>query len=427
MERSRDSLTTPAFTHVSSLIRSSKGSYYAQYYRADCTPQRKAVPLKTKDRRTAERARLVVDELVTIGKLDPWVSTDYLGVLNPVVREWTLREALDDFYDAKTRAGRSARTLDTYRQQLEQFASYLALHAPKVEKVTDVTPEVISRWIDSTDTNTISRHKMRRHLSVFLNWMRDHHGVKTQEGDAFENPARKVELAKLPRKHPKYLTFPEVEKVLKAVHDSQENPRVTSDVTWIVPVVRCNVELGLRAGEVCDLRWSNVDFDDRKVRIFTTKGASDRTIPMSEYVAVTLLRIRAERARHMGTTPERVPRTDYVFKTSHDAGRLCFRHLSRRFKKFVRLALPPDRAEEVSFHGTRHSAASYLAQAGKSAEFIRDYMGHSSIQVTQKYMHLDRDKSHREAVEVFNNLVSEAGGSRTEESTVDLSTPHQRE
>lgn len=39
-------------------------------------------------------------------------------------------------------------------------------------------------------------------------------------------------------------------------------------------------------------------------------------------------------------------------------------------------------------HMLRHTCASRLAQAGKNATFIMSWMGHSSIMVTQRYMHL---------------------------------------
>lgn len=41
-----------------------------------------------------------------------------------------------------------------------------------------------------------------------------------------------------------------------------------------------------------------------------------------------------------------------------------------------------------TLHMLRHTCASRLAMAGKSAVFIKDWLGHSSIMVTQRYMHL---------------------------------------
>jgi integrase len=44
--------------------------------------------------------------------------------------------------------------------------------------------------------------------------------------------------------------------------------------------------------------------------------------------------------------------------------------------------------EQFVVHMLRHTCASRLAMAGKNATFIMNWMGHSSIMVTQRYMHL---------------------------------------
>jgi len=48
------------------------------------------------------------------------------------------------------------------------------------------------------------------------------------------------------------------------------------------------------------------------------------------------------------------------------------------------------KTEDIQFviHMLRHTCASRLAQSGKNATFIQNWMGHSSIMVTQRYMHL---------------------------------------
>ncbi len=80
-------------------------------------------------------------------------------------------------------------------------------------------------------------------------------------------------------------------------------------------------------------------------------------------------------------------RCEYVFP-NYGGTKLHKEYLSRRFKHFARLTGLP---EFINFHSTRHTCASWLAQQGCSIEAIRRYMGHSSITVTQKYMHLSPD------------------------------------
>ena len=56
-----------------------------------------------------------------------------------------------------------------------------------------------------------------------------------------------------------------------------------------------------------------------------------------------------------------------------------------------RECIPDVTAEHVHFHTTRHTVASWLAEREASIEAIRLYLGHSSISVTQRSMHLAPD------------------------------------
>ena len=61
------------------------------------------------------------------------------------------------------------------------------------------------------------------------------------------------------------------------------------------------------------------------------------------------------------------------------------RYLSVRFKHFARLS---GLGEQISFHSLRHTACTSLVEKGVPIEVVRQFMGHSSVLVTQKYVHL---------------------------------------
>lgn len=48
-----------------------------------------------------------------------------------------------------------------------------------------------------------------------------------------------------------------------------------------------------------------------------------------------------------------------------------------------------DRIHKVVFHTLRHTFASWLVQNGVSLEVISKLLGHSSLQMTMRYAHLD--------------------------------------
>ena len=90
-------------------------------------------------------------------------------------------------------------------------------------------------------------------------------------------------------------------------------------------------------------------------------------------------------------------RCEYVFP-NYGGDKLHPQYLSRRFKHYARKTGLP---EHVSFHTTRHTALSWLAMKGASTEAVRLYAGHSSVSVTEKYMHLSPSAYHDQVTQAF--------------------------
>lgn len=381
---------------MSSLVQSKKTkSYYLQFYRDDRSPKRKQVPLKTQSKRAAMKLRSHVDELYLRGEFDPWKTTDFVAATQPEVESNVvpLREAIPLFL--ASRAGRSERTVLMYDQML----GLMVRSMPKGIKVHEVNRTLLRRWATAGETKAVTQHTKARHASVFFRWAADEGQITDTDGVSVLNPATNLRLPSIPSKRPRWIRTEEVALILDSLPTSGRG--VANGQHWLYSVVKTNVVLGLRASEVCRSIWRDIDLEDGELIVYTTKGHAERSVPLAS-VVVQELRWLKETQQEALQRP--VSPTDYVFKTSLDAGMMCSRYLSRQFKRYVRESLPEHRASEINFHSTRHSAASYLAQAGKTAEFIREYMGHASVATTYRYVHLDKSRVKDESVEVFDTL-----------------------
>jgi integrase len=151
---------------------------------------------------------------------------------------------------------------------------------------------------------------------------------------------------------------------------------------------------GLRRGEMCGLRWSEVDLDHGILvveRNRTTAGyqiiegepktpAGRRAIALDKRTVQVL---RAHRRRQLAHRDRCVAAgrawtdTGYVF-TRTDGQPINPNYATTRFRKLVqRSGLPP-----VRLHDLRHVAASLAHQAGADLKTLQDLLGHSSIVVT---------------------------------------------
>ena len=151
---------------------------------------------------------------------------------------------------------------------------------------------------------------------------------------------------------------------------------------------------GLRRGELCGLRWSDIDLDRGVLTIErnrTTIGyqvvegapktsAGRRAVALDKR-SVDILRIhrRYEQDRKAEAVENGKPWTDtgYVF-TRRDGKPINPNYATTRFAILVRRAgLPP-----VRLHDLRHGAASLAHEAGADLKTLQDLLGHSSIVVT---------------------------------------------
>ena len=180
------------------------------------------------------------------------------------------------------------------------------------------------------------------------------------------------------------LTREEVAHVLETAKDKM--PRY-------YPLFLCAVRTGLRMGELLALQWQDIDWQGRFIevkrnythwKITTPKSGESRRVDMSRELARTLTDLQTERQIEAAATGTKdVP--PWVFCS--ETGGLLHPH-NLRDRVFYGL-LAKAKIRKVRFHDLRHSFASLLLQNGESPVYVKDQMGHSSIQVTvDLYGHL---------------------------------------
>jgi len=143
---------------------------------------------------------------------------------------------------------------------------------------------------------------------------------------------------------------------------------------------------GLRLGEALVLRWDDLDFGNREIRveralsgglIETPKSGHGRTVDMSRHLAQALQALLvARKTETLRRGWKEVPA--WVF-CSRRGGILNDANVRRAFNKVLRKAKLPS---HFTPHCLRHTFASLLLQAGKSPAYVQRQLGHASIQLT---------------------------------------------
>jgi type 1 fimbriae regulatory protein FimB/type 1 fimbriae regulatory protein FimE len=171
---------------------------------------------------------------------------------------------------------------------------------------------------------------------------------------------RKTNEAYRTREH---LTQAEVERLIEAAKANRWGHR---DATMI----RVAYRHGLRASELVDLRWDQIDFDTANLHVRRVKQGSEATHPIlgDEMRALRKLRREQKPSPYIFTSERGSPFTT--------AG---FARLVERAGESAGLGFP------AHPHMLRHATGFALANAGHDTRAIQAYLGHKNIQHTVRY------------------------------------------
>jgi site-specific recombinase XerD len=163
-----------------------------------------------------------------------------------------------------------------------------------------------------------------------------------------------------------HLTPNEVEQLIEAVKDNRNRHR---DATIILIAYRH----GLRASELSDLRWDQIDFSTAVIHIRRVKRGTPATHPLTgmELRALRKLQRESEKSPFVFVSERGTPFTT--------AG---FARLLERAAEKAGLEI------KVHPHMLRHACGFKLANDGTDTRSLQAYLGHQNIQHTVRYTEL---------------------------------------
>ena len=354
------------------------GNYYAYFYDRHREPKHKSYPLRVSLKSAAQKKLKRLEEEWAEGTFDPWnpksAQTESLSVSATIQR----------FLDAKDHL--RERTLDTYKQQLDLWATDLA---PDL-MLEHVRGDDLEPFVWQSGVSASTRCKRYRHLRAFMNWAEDTGYLK-------ESPLNELRKPKEEKKQPEFLTVTELEKLISKIRHHGEH--VTDavgrspDVNWLIDTIYLGVSTGLRRGELVNLHWSDVDLENKFLTVrnrdgFKSKSGHERSVPLAGDAVKALKRFQ-ERKGDDSDGPVIVDRNGDPVKPNR---------ITKRFKTFVEKA---GLSKRLRFHSLRHTCASWLSMKGVPLRVIQAIMGHSEISVTERYSHLQPEVMTRAMQETF--------------------------
>ena len=259
------------------------------------------------------------------------------------------------------------------RRTLASMEQHLRTHAtPHFEKrplhtITALEIDAFLKQLARSNGTPLSPKTKRNVRSTVLQVFRD----ALREGYCHNNPVLGSQCPKVRRTMRRRWSPEQVTRFLVVARDSAPKR---------YPFFLLLFHTGMRLGEARGLRWNDVNLD-AKVAVVRrsasagglhgpTKNGHARRVPLSDALVAELTRLPSRRAGaevFPGQSTRFLPETPL---------RALWRRLIDEAELFP-----------MRMHDARHSAASLLHAHGATLAEIRDILGHSSIHMTERYVH----------------------------------------
>jgi integrase len=318
-----------------------------------CLGWEKASEAAARGELTQVQARKVLDEILeNIGE-------------SPIVKT-TAEEFFATWLNGK-KLSLSARAFERYRKVVHELRSSLGerVHRP----ISALSPADITSFRDHRLAQGVSGSTVKGDLSVVRSIL----GVARRQGMTLHNPAEAVDLPKSRSREREVFAHHEVADLVRA-----------ASADWKT-VILIGYYAGPRLGDIVSLTWANVDLASGVLFYRQSKTERKVEVPLHPELQEHLENIAGDDPkRPLCGSLSRV-------RVSGKSG------LSKQFAAVMAKAgIDQEQVQSsakrkfsaLSFHSLRHSFASALTAANVSADVRMKLTGHQSIDVHQRYTHV---------------------------------------
>jgi integrase len=251
----------------------------------------------------------------------------------------------------------------SHRSYVEPALTVWETHIDQKTLLTKITPAHIDD-VKLQRAHAVAHSTVDKDLAVlksFFNWC-------VARNLAVSNPVKRVKFFNDDNSRLRYLTEDEYERLIRAAAKIETSP-------YLAEKIILSVHTGLRRGSLFRLRWDEVDFLNRVLRIPRTKSGRPHAVPLNATVLATLQALYSER----------LPDCPYVF--AHATGRNAGEPV-QDVKNAFHTALKAADISDFTWHDLRHTFASWLIMKGASLRSVAELLGHRGLRMVMRYGHL---------------------------------------
>lgn len=292
----------------------------------------------------------------------------------------------------------SINTIHSYRDTFVIFNEYLEKERGfKLEKTCfgDLSRDIVLDFLNYLETirgySISSRNQRLATIKSFMRYVQ----VECPDEMALCQNILSIECKKTSKPIIQYLSNSQTDILMEQPDIS--TPKGRRDLALILLLY----DSAARVQELCDLKVCNIRVDAPAVVRLFGKGRKNREVPITEPCAKVVKHYIQE--NHLDDP--RLSQSPLFFNSQ--GKKLSRSGVAYVLTKYVHQANENTDANmpEITPHGLRHSKAMHLVEAEKNLIYIRDFLGHESIETTQIYAKANPE-ARRKALETMDKKIN---------------------
>jgi len=274
----------------------------------------------------------------------------------------TTTQALELFTQGLTGQNYSGLTIRAYRDDLNQFFSYISRNRVDWSVLSHFDRTDIQGFLSylaALKTTGVTRRRKLAALRHFFRFLKENEWLAVNIAETVRPPKRE-------EKEPAVLQKNEYKALLFV---AQENTRDYA-------IIMLFLQAGLRVSELVSLTIDDVDLENGLLTVSQGKGRKDRNIPLETQAIDALKKYKAVRTGDLECVS---------FFVSRNGSSLDVRSVRYLVAKYMKKA---GIRKKASVHTLRHTYGTHKVDRGMDVESLRELMGHKRKETTYHYVHL---------------------------------------
>lgn len=275
-----------------------------------------------------------------------------------------IREVLNSFLRARKVEGRSSETINFYTGKLKFFLRFC--EDAGINDIEQIDANLLRRFmlhLEESGNNNGGRHAYYRSIRAFMRWYESEY-----EPDAWKDPTKKVKAPKVDIDPLPPVEMDTVRAMLRTCNDTEYAGARDRAVIILL------LDTGARRGELVSIDLADVDIDNGVILLRHSKARKARAVYVGKVARLALRRW----LKHRGMT-------EGPLFYGHPGARLTGNGLRVILHKRATMA----GVKEPGAHDFRRAFAIQSWRAGLDAVTIGRLLGHSTVEVTKRYLRFE--------------------------------------